>query len=144
MQAESAPPDKMVARIAARQHGVITFGQLLGAGLSKGGVLRRERRGWLHRIHRGVYAVGHPSIGAEGRYMAAVLACGRGTTLSHRSAAGLWLLLPAALGDVHVIAAGRGSRRFPERNPPASVFYAHRRRHDPEEGHHRHHRRSDD
>lgn len=42
--------------------------------------------------------------------MAAVLACGEGAVLSHRSAAELWALLPAAKGDVHVTVAGRGGR----------------------------------
>ena len=44
--------------------------------------------------------------------MAAVLACGEGAVLSHRSAAELWALLPAAKGDVHVT-AGRGGRNKP-------------------------------
>jgi len=47
----------------------------------------------LHRIHRGVYAVGHARLTLEGRYMAAVLACGQGAVLSHWSAAALWKLL---------------------------------------------------
>jgi very-short-patch-repair endonuclease len=46
--------------------------------------------GRLHRIHQGVYAVGHPLLTAEGRWLAAVLACGDGSLLSHRSAGILW------------------------------------------------------
>jgi very-short-patch-repair endonuclease len=48
---------------------------------------RRVACGWLHRIHHGVYAVGHANISREGRWMAATLACGHGAVLSHRSAA---------------------------------------------------------
>ena len=54
----------------------------------------RLRCGRLHRIHRGVYAVGHRKLTRRGRWMAAVLAGGRGAALSHRSAAELWSLLP--------------------------------------------------
>ena len=45
-------------------------------------------------IHRGVYAVGHRALRTEGHRLAAVLACGRGAVLSHRSAAAHWGLLP--------------------------------------------------
>ena len=51
-------------------------------------------RGNLHRIHRGVYAVGHSHITGYGHWMAAVLACGPDAALSHRSAAALWGLRP--------------------------------------------------
>jgi hypothetical protein len=53
----------------------------------------RLRQGRLHRVHRGVYAVGRPDLTLRGRWMAAVLACGPGATLSHRSAGQLWGLL---------------------------------------------------
>src|ERR1700752_2084124 len=47
-------------------------------------------RGRLHPIAAGVYAVGRPELSPHGRWMAAVLACGKDAVLSHRSAAGLW------------------------------------------------------
>jgi very-short-patch-repair endonuclease len=53
-------------------------------------------------MYRGVYAVGHVALSHEGRWMAAVLACGEGAVLSHRSAAQLFTLLPAAVETVHV------------------------------------------
>ena len=37
-----------------------------------------------------MYAVGHLGLGQEARWLAAVLACGDGAVLSHRSAATLW------------------------------------------------------
>ena len=93
---------------------VVSYGQLLARGISKDAVYRRLRTGRLHRIHRGVYAVGHAGLSNEGKWMAAVLACGEGATLSHRSAAELWRLLPARGGAIHVTvptAAGRRPRR---------------------------------
>jgi hypothetical protein len=51
------------------------------------------RAGRLHVVHRGVYAVGHTLLPREGRWLAAVLACGEGAVLSHLSAAVHWGLL---------------------------------------------------
>jgi very-short-patch-repair endonuclease len=85
--------DAAIARIAANQHGVVSSAQLRAAGLLPSRVADRVAAGHLHRVHRGVYAVGHPGIGKEGRWMAAVLACGEGAVLSHRSAAALWEIL---------------------------------------------------
>jgi len=45
-------------------------------------------------MHRGVYAVGRPALDREGRWIAAVLACGRGAALSCESAAALWGIGP--------------------------------------------------
>jgi hypothetical protein len=58
--------------------------------------------GRLHRLHRGVYSVGHTIVDWRGRYLAAVLACGRGAVLSHRSAAALWGIRPTAAARVDV------------------------------------------
>jgi Protein of unknown function (DUF559) len=44
----------------------------------------------MHRLHHGVYAIGHANITREGRFLAAVKACGVGAVLSHFSAAALW------------------------------------------------------
>jgi hypothetical protein len=85
--------DHLVARIAGRQHGVITIGQLLMVGLSHHAVRSRIRAGRLYRVHRGVYAVGHEGLTHHGRWKAATLAVPR-SALSHRSAAELWELLP--------------------------------------------------
>ena len=97
--------------IAARQHGVATISQLRRDGLSEDAVLERVRTGRLHRVHRGVYAVGHPALSIEGRWMAAVLACGDTAALSHISAAALWRLLDPRNGPVHVSVPGDGGRR---------------------------------
>jgi very-short-patch-repair endonuclease len=83
-------PAAGIAALAERQHGVVCAAQLYALGLSKDQVSDRTRKGWLHRIHRGVYAVGHRRLTDHGRWMASVLACGDGAVLSHQSAAALW------------------------------------------------------
>jgi very-short-patch-repair endonuclease len=76
--------------LAAKQHGVVARWQLLELGLSARSIQHRLARGRLHRIDRGVYAVGRPALERKGRWMAAVLACRPGAVLSHGSAAALW------------------------------------------------------
>ena len=69
------------------------------------------RAGWLHRVHHGVYAVGRRSLGPRGRWMAAVLACGPGALLSHRSSAAHRGLRASAQRDVEVtLPQDRGRR----------------------------------
>lgn len=107
-----ASPDQAAADIAARQHGVISVTQLHALGLGPDKIKRRVRAGRLHRIHRGVYAVGHRGISQEGQWIAAVLAVGDTAVLSHQSAAALWNLLPPRRGDdVDVTTPGYGGRR---------------------------------
>jgi very-short-patch-repair endonuclease len=106
-----AGPDVWIARLAARQHGVVSVGQLIAAGLTYEAIRRRVRAGRLHRIHRGVYAVGHKHLSHQGWWMAAVLACGEGTVLSHRSAAMLWGMLRAKRTVVDVTVPGTGGRQ---------------------------------
>jgi len=103
-------PDVRIAEHARRQHGAVSIGQLRAAGLSDAAVSKRCRSGRLHRLHRGVYAVGHIAANAERRWMAAVLALGDGAVLSHRSAAELWDLLPTQPGPVDVSLPSRSGR----------------------------------
>lgn len=70
--------------------------QLVALGLSARAIRYRIVAGRLVRLHRGVFAVGHDAVSADGRRLAAVLACGSGAVLSHRSAAALWGLRPYA------------------------------------------------
>jgi Transcriptional regulator, AbiEi antitoxin len=105
--------DAQIAAIATRQHGVVTVEQLREAGLDEAAVRRRVQAGRLHRLHRGVYAVGHRSLSWRGRWLAAVLAAGEGAVLSHSSAAGLWEYLRPIHGPAHVtvVAAVRRKAR---------------------------------
>lgn len=64
--------------------------QLLALGFNAREIEHRVARGRLHPVIRGVYAVGWPRLTRKRRWMAAVLACGEGAVLSHRSAAALW------------------------------------------------------
>jgi very-short-patch-repair endonuclease len=103
-------PDAAIAALAERQHGVVSLPQLIEFGLLPGAVRERVRSGRLHRIHRGVYAVGYPSLTGRGHWMAALLACGDGSLLSHRSAAVLWGLRDGGGSQVDVTATRRTGR----------------------------------
>lgn len=87
--APRAPPDLRAARWAATQHGRIRCDQLAACGLDRAAVARRVAKGWLHRVHLGVYAVGYPSDSLHAQFMAAVLAGGDDAQLSHWSSCAL-------------------------------------------------------
>ena len=122
MDGKVAKPGILVARIAERQHGVVSIGQLRLCGVSDDAVTAKAALGQLHRVHRGVYALGHRALSPEGRWMATVLALGGGpgdggsvlehwgAAVSHRSALSLWSLLPADRAPCDVIVAGNGGR----------------------------------
>jgi hypothetical protein len=103
--------DRAVADLAARQFGVVAREQLRAAGLSDAAITRRVANGRLHRVHRGVFSVGHAVLGERGRLMAAVLAGGPGTVVSHASAAALWQLRrnPAVAIDITTRRTGRAT-----------------------------------
>jgi very-short-patch-repair endonuclease/predicted transcriptional regulator of viral defense system len=103
--------DHLIAALAARQYGVVARAQLAAAGLERGAIARRLATGRLHRLHDGVYAVGHLAPRREARWLAAVLACGPGAVLSHRSAAALWGIHDAEGPSPDVTIATRNGRR---------------------------------
>ncbi|HEX6752967.1 MAG TPA: type IV toxin-antitoxin system AbiEi family antitoxin domain-containing protein [Solirubrobacterales bacterium] len=109
MAEKVANADRLIAKSAERQHGVVSIAQLHAAGLSDDAVLGRVRSGRLHRIHRGVYAVGHPGLSLHGQWMAAALT-GKGAAVSHRSAAELWELLKPAGGPIDISIPGSSGR----------------------------------
>jgi hypothetical protein len=82
--------DAVIAALAARQQGNLSRQQLLDLGLGQGAIEYRVRMGRLHRVYRGVYAVGRPPVAPPEWASAAVLACGPGAALSHGSAMSLW------------------------------------------------------
>ncbi len=100
-------PDARLARLAAEQWGVVSADDLRRCGLSYKAVEVRVASGRLHVVHRGVYAVGHRNVPLEGRFLAAVKACGPNAVLSHFSAATLY-------GLVH------WDGRYPEVTAPAN------------------------
>ena len=89
----ATPPDLQAARKAARQHGCIRSDQLAACGLDRAAVARRVRKGWLQRLHIGVYAVGHRGDTLPARFMAAVLAGGDDAFLSHWASCALAALV---------------------------------------------------
>jgi len=112
---ESDATEQRIADIASRQGGVVGIAQLLDAGLTHNGVLRRVEAGRLHAVHRGAYAVGHHSLAVTGRRWAAVLACGPGAALSHHSAGAAWGVLRSGGARLDVLV------RLGGRAPPGGV-----------------------
>ena len=83
-------PDARAAQKAAAEWSVLSLSELRGCGLSPDQVTHRLRKGWLHRLYPRVYAVGHPAVSLDGRFLAAVKSVGEDAVLSHFSAAALW------------------------------------------------------
>jgi very-short-patch-repair endonuclease len=79
--------DEVISRLAGAQHRMVARWQLVGAGVGEEAVKYRLRARRLRRWYRGVYLVGPGEPTRRGRWMAAVLACGDGAALSHRTAA---------------------------------------------------------
>ena len=98
-----------LARLAARQWGVIGRAQLLSCGLSSTGVHRWVEQGHLHPLQRGVYALGHTRIPAEGRCVAALLYAGETAVLSHLTAAWWWGLIETEPRTIE-LSSGRHTR----------------------------------
>ena len=97
--------------LVRRQHGVIARRQLLALGFTRQGIEHRIRKGRLHPIHPGVYAVGRPELTQHGRWMAAILAKGPAAVLSHRSAASLYGIAKQKANAIHVAVPVHSRRR---------------------------------
>jgi very-short-patch-repair endonuclease len=93
---------RSIWRLARRQHWVVTWDQLIAAGFTRHAIDHRLAKGRIYRLYRGVFAVGRQDVSQEGRWMAAVLACGEGAMLSHESAAQLWGFRPIASGPATI------------------------------------------
>jgi hypothetical protein len=90
-----------LAELATEQFGVVATRQLAALGYSKSSVAKAAKVGRLHRIHRGVYVVGHRRLSWHGRCMAAVLTS-YPSVASHLSAAWLWGIIRNRPGTIHV------------------------------------------
>src|SRR3954451_17534327 len=95
-------PDTIVARVAERQHGLITFDQAREAGLSADQIKRRCRTGRWHRITKGVYVVAGVPASWRRDVLAACLASPLGSAACFPSSAALhevWVppLLPQVM-----------------------------------------------
>jgi very-short-patch-repair endonuclease len=100
------PLSVALAELAGRQHGVVTKRQLEALGFVRSTIPQWANDGRLHRLHRGVYAVGHVAISWEARCLAAVLAR-PGSVASHRTAAWIHGLLRSRPGTIHLTAPTR-------------------------------------
>jgi len=87
--------------------------ELRQCGLSRTQISDRVANRRLHPLHRGVYAVGLPTVPIEGRFLAAVKACGPGDALSHFAAAAHWEMVDwdGRLPEVTVI--GKAACKHP-------------------------------
>jgi len=85
----SAPPsvDARLAVLARR--GIVKVEHLRAVGLTSSAVAKRCRRGVLHLIFPGVYAIGHADLSREALWIAAVYAGGNGAAVGHLSATAL-------------------------------------------------------
>jgi len=97
-----AEEEAAVARIAARQHGVVSTQQLLDAGFGRNAITRRLRGEWLTRVREGVYRVGVFG-GPFAAEMAALLVCGDASAIGHGSAVRVYGLPWPDAGTVHVV-----------------------------------------
>ncbi len=101
---------KRIAEHATLQGGVISLDQLRDEGVSRKAASKRAKAASLHRIHRGVYTVGHRSVSRTTLLRAALLACGEGAVISHGTAAalhGLWDKWPRLIDVTVPVEAGR-------------------------------------
>ena len=118
----TARADVEVARLAARQHGVVTTADLLACGLTPDGILVRVRNGRLHPLYRGVYAVGHANPTREGWLLAAVRACGGESALSHRTAASARNIIRWEARYPDVLVLGENPPRHPRINGHRTAY----------------------
>jgi hypothetical protein len=102
--------DAAIARLAAKQFGVISLEQLLAIGLTYEEIRGRVKRGLLHELHPGVFAVGHRRLVPHARLIAALLTCGPASFLSHRTAAAVWGLRALTTKQIHVTMPGAKAR----------------------------------
>jgi very-short-patch-repair endonuclease len=104
--------DEAIVGLARRQHGVVSAAQLSAAGLGYNAVAGRVARGWLRRLHKGVYAVG--ALETELTAPAAALLAVADAAISHRTAAAIWGLVPTRPADpVHVTLLNTNRRSRP-------------------------------
>jgi len=104
--------EQLLARMAELQHGVISRAQLVDLGFGDDAIARFVRIGRLHRLHPGVYAVGHRILGSNGRRKAATLSV-RDSVLGDRYAGAFHALRPYSGVPELIVQGDRGCRARP-------------------------------
>ncbi len=107
---DSVSPWQALIEIANRQHGVLGRGQIRELGQTDRFIEHAISSHRLTPIYPGVYAPGHSRLTTQGHWMAAVLACGTVSALSHRSAAANWGLAPPR-GVVEILRSSSHAHR---------------------------------
>ena len=103
--------DAVVARIAARQHSLISREQALAAGMSDRMIHTRVASGRWMPVGRGVYRLAGAPVTWKQRALAACLIAGTGAVVSHRSAAVLWGVSGFRPGPLEItVPPGRSGR----------------------------------
>jgi very-short-patch-repair endonuclease len=113
-----------VGAIARSQMGLVTIGQLRDAGIPDSTITNEVARGRLLPMFHGVYCVGHGYLTVHARLLAATLACGPGSVVSHGTAAwvlGLRRWRPEEVDVIAPVEAGRKIAGIRRRFVPAPV-----------------------
>jgi very-short-patch-repair endonuclease len=99
--------DREIARIAAQQRTLATADQLYARGITKRAIDYRVNAERLRVVFRGVYTVSPGELPPLALELAALLACGEHSFVSHRSAAFVWGLRATPPPQVEVSVVGR-------------------------------------
>ena len=113
-----------VGTLASKQQGLVSREQLRTLGFSDNAISKALERGWLRPVFHGVFSVGHEYLTVYARMLAATMACGEGSVVSHGTAAWLYGLSGRQFMTVDVIApveAGRKIAGIRRRFVPAPV-----------------------
>jgi predicted transcriptional regulator of viral defense system len=104
--------DAALVALGLEQHAVFDLDQLRDLGFSARCVQRRTDKSRLHRIYQAVYSlVPAELLSRDGRFMAAVLASGPGSAISHGSAGVHLDLRPSARAIINITVSSRSPRR---------------------------------
>lgn len=90
---ESLKVDAAIAELGGAQHGVLLAEQVFELGITREALRHRVRRGWIVRVHRGLYRLRDHPWTWHAEAQAALLLAGWGAVVSHGSAArlhGMW------------------------------------------------------
>ncbi len=82
--------DGLVAKLAGAQRTIVSHEELIAHGYGRRVIAHWVNRGRLTSVFHGVYSVVQGDLPSLAREQAALIACGEGAFLSHRSAAFVW------------------------------------------------------